>query len=176
MDQRTGTNPKEPANDNEDLVVDVVIEIPQGSRNKYEYDPEIKAMRLDRVLHTAMHYPGDYGFVPDTLAEDGDEMDVVVLISSPTFPGCRVAARIVGALLMEDDNESDIKLLGVAVGDPRLRQIRSLQDVAPHLLAEVEHFFQAYKHLEGKSTATAGWRDRAYARKMLMEAYARFKN
>ncbi|HLS88716.1 MAG TPA: inorganic diphosphatase [Sphingobacteriaceae bacterium] len=176
MNERTDANPAGLLDDNEDLVVDVVIEIPQGSRNKYEYDPETKAMRLDRVLYTAMHYPGDYGFVPDTLAEDGDAVDVVVLISSPTFPGCRVAARIVGALLMEDEAEADIKLLGVAVGDPRLRHIRSLQDVAPHLLAEVEHFFQEYKHLEGKSTATAGWRDRVYARKILLEAYARFKN
>lgn len=162
-----------PRGGDEDYIIDVFVEIPQGSRNKYEYDEEAGAIRLDRVLHTAMRYPGDYGFVPDTVAEDGDPLDVVVLISDPTFPGCLVRARMVGALLMEDDAEVDVKILAIATGDPRMNHISTLDDVPGHLLAEVEHFFQAYKDLEGKQTDTFGWRGADYARRMLQEARSR---
>lgn len=147
--------------------VDVVIEIPRGSRNKYEYDPASGRFRLDRVLYSSVHYPFDYGFVPDTLAQDGDPLDVLVLLDEPTFPGCVVEVRAIGVLLMRDEKGLDEKLLCVAVADPVLGHLRDLPEMREHRLREIENFFATYKMLEGKETEVEGWRDAAHAREIL---------
>jgi inorganic pyrophosphatase len=144
--------------------LDVVIEIPRGSRNKYEYDHELDVIRLDRRLFTATVYPTDYGFVPDTLAEDGDPIDVLVLLEEPTFPGCWVEVRVVGVFWMEDEKGPDAKLLCVPSHDPNYDSMRDLGDVSQSLLDEIAHFFDVYKMLEpGKNTTTRGWEGAAAA-------------
>jgi inorganic pyrophosphatase len=146
--------------------LDVVIEIPRGSRNKYEYDHERHIIRLDRRLFSATVYPTDYGFVPDTLAEDGDPLDVMVLLEDPTFPGCWVEVRAVGVFWMEDEKGPDAKILCVPSHDPVYEHVHDLPDLPPRLLDEIEHFFDVYKMLEpGKNTTTRGYegRDAAYA-------------
>jgi inorganic pyrophosphatase len=128
--------------------IDVVIEIPRGSRNKYEFDHERHVFRLDRRLFTATVYPADYGFIPDTLSEDGDPLDALVLLDDPTFPGCWVSARPVGVFWMEDDKGPDAKVLCVPAGDPRWDQVSDIADLPAHLTEEIEHFFEVYKVLE----------------------------
>lgn len=142
----------------------VVVEIPKGSRNKYEYDPTTGRFFLDRMLFSSVHYPTDYGFIPDTLAEDGDPLDVLIITDHPTFPGCLVEARVIGALVMRDEKGEDTKILAVVHNDPRTRQIHDLADVPEHVRREIEYFFAIYKDLEGKPTAVSGWRDAAFAR------------
>jgi len=137
--------------------IEVTVEIPSGSRNKYEYDHERDRFVLDRVLYSSVHYPGDYGFLEGSLADDGDPLDVLVLISEPTFPGCVVRARPVGVLDMTDDKGHDYKILAVAHDDPRYEQAQSLEDVSQHLLREIENFFSIYKELEGRATEVRGW-------------------
>ena len=157
------------------MEVDVVVEIPKGSRNKYEYDPVKGRIKLDRMLFTATGYPGDYGFVPDTLAEDGDPIDVVVLLDEPTFPGCLVRARVIAAFWMRDEEGPDAKLLCVPAEDPRFRHLRELEDVPMHQIAEIWHFFDIYKALEpGKSTESRGWERSKAAVEALEDARARF--
>ena len=148
-------------------VIDVVVEIPRGSRNKYEWDPHAGAFRLDRVLSSAVFYNFDYGFTPDTLAGDGDPTDVLLLIDEPTFPGCRVWARPIGGLSMRDEKGDDFKVLCVAVGDPHQQHVHRLEQVRPHRLIEIEHFFQTYKMLENKSVEILGWRNEREAREVL---------
>ena len=144
--------------------VEVVIEIPKGSRNKYEVDHDTGAVWLDRHLFTATAYPADYGFVPETLAEDGDPLDVLLLLDEPTFPGCHVRARAIGVFWMTDDAGPDAKILAVPAGDARWEAVRDLDDVAPHLRAEIAHFFEVYKALEpSKSTDVRDWAGRAEA-------------
>jgi inorganic pyrophosphatase len=135
------------------------IEIPRGSRNKYEYDAASGRFLLDRVLYSSVHYPTDYGFVTETLAEDGDPLDVLVLVEEPTFPGCMIAARPLGGLAMRDEKGSDFKVLAVPVGDPRFDHVQSLADVGGHWLREIETFFDTYKMLEAKETEILGWHD-----------------
>jgi inorganic pyrophosphatase len=137
--------------------VEALIEIPQGSRNKYEYDDTTGRFRLDRVLYTSVHYPTDYGFIPETLAPDGDHLDILVVTYSPTFPGCLVEARPIGGLDMSDEKGSDFKVVAVPVGDPRFNDIHELQDLASHWLREIEAFFDTYKLLEPKHTEVLGW-------------------
>jgi inorganic pyrophosphatase len=137
--------------------VDALIEIPMGSRNKYEYDEETGRIRLDRVLYSSVHYPTDYGFIPETLAPDGDHLDILVVTHSPTFPGCIVEARPIGGLDMEDEAGSDFKVLAVTIGDPRFDEIRQLEDLPTHWLREIETFFDTYKILEPKTTEIKGW-------------------
>ena len=137
--------------------IEVTVEIPSGSRNKYEYDHERDRFVLDRVLYSSVHYPGDYGFLEGSLADDGDPLDVLVLISEPTFPGCVVRARPVGVLDMTDDKGHDYKILAVAHDDPRYEQAQTLEDVSQHLLREIENFFSIYKELEGRATEVRGW-------------------
>jgi len=137
--------------------IEVTVEIPSGSRNKYEYDHERERFVLDRVLYSSVHYPCDYGFLEGSLADDGDPLDVLVLISEPTFPGCVVRARPVGVLDMTDDKGHDYKILAVAHDDPRYEQAQSLEDVSQHLLREIENFFSIYKELEGRPTEVRGW-------------------
>ncbi len=144
--------------------VEVVVEIPKGSRNKYEYDHRADVIRLDRVLHSSVHYPTDYGFVPDTLAADGDPLDVLVLVDEGTFPGCRLIARPIGLLHMADEHGEDVKLLAVLARDPRFDEIHDLGDLAPHWLREIEVFFATYKQLEDdKEVLVGGWEGRAAA-------------
>lgn len=156
--------------------LDVVIEIPRGSRNKYEYDHEKHVIRLDRRLFTATVYPADYGFVPDTLAEDGDPCDVLVLLEEPTFPGCYVEVRVVGVFWMDDEKGPDAKLLCVPSHDPVYEGHRDLDDVPRLLLDEIEHFFDVYKMLEpGKATNVKGWEGAAAAYAEIEAGRARFR-
>ena len=136
----------------------MVVEIPKGSRNKYEIDHHTGEIFLDRMLFTATRYPADYGFIPETLAEDGDPLDALALVSEPTFPGCRVRIRPVGLFLMEDQGKPDHKVIGLPLGDPVWAEVSRLDQLPPHLLKEIEHFFQVYKDLEKKKTATLGFR------------------
>jgi len=154
--------------------INVVVEIPQGSRNKYEYDKSLDIFRLDRALHSPIYYPGDYGFVPQTLAEDNDPLDVLILVVQPTFPGCLVVARPIGLLKMIDDGEIDDKILAVPVGEPAYAGVHSHTQIFPHTLRMVQHFFETYKLLEGKKTSTEGWRDGSWARRAVMESNERY--
>jgi len=138
-------------------VVEVVVEIPRGSRNKYEYDLSSGVFRLDRVLNSAVFYNFDYGYISGTLSEDGDPTDALLLIDEPTFPGCHVWARPIGCLEMSDEKGVDFKILCVAVADPHQRHVERLEDVRPHRLVEIEHFFQTYKLLEDKTVEVIGW-------------------
>jgi inorganic pyrophosphatase len=137
--------------------VEAVIEIPRGSRNKYEIDHATGVVRLDRVLYSSVHYPTDYGFIPDTHADDGDPLDILVLVEEPTFPGCHVLARPIGVLRMRDDKGLDDKIIAVPVADPRFHQVSELVHVGPHWQREIETFFRTYKLLEERMTEIYGW-------------------
>jgi len=156
------------------LTVDVMVEIPKGSRNKYEYDTKKKALRFDRMLFSAVHYPSDYGFVVNTMALDKDPLDALVLVWEPTFPGCIMEVKPIGLFRMWDEKGQDEKILCVPVADPLWNHIERLSDVPPHLLKEIEHFFAVYKELEKKKTGIEGWADRDAAIKVIKEAQARF--
>jgi inorganic pyrophosphatase len=156
-------------------VLEAVVEIPAGSRNKYEYDEHAGVFRLDRVLSSAVYYNFDYGFVEGTRADDGDHTDVLLLIAQPTFTGCRVWTRPVGGLAMTDEHGDDFKVLSVALGDPLYSHVESLDDVSPHRLVEIEHFFQTYKLLENKAVEVLGWRNRHAALDMLRSDRARWE-
>ena len=139
--------------------VDVFVEIPKGSRTKYELDKKTGRIRLDRVLFSSVHYPADYGFVTDTLAGDGDPLDALVVVEEPTFPGCILPARPIGTLLMHDAKGPDEKIIGVPVGDPRFDEVRELKDLPRHWLREIETFFATYKTLERSGEVKLdGWR------------------
>lgn len=140
-------------------VVNVLIEIPAGSKNKYEFDKDLQAFALDRVLYSSVHYPYDYGFIPNTLADDGDPLDGMVIIDQPTFPGCVIAARPIGMLEMIDGGDRDEKLLCVPDKDPRFANVKSLEDIERHRLDEIAEFFRTYKNLEKKTTEILGWQD-----------------
>ncbi|MEB3830309.1 inorganic diphosphatase [Phormidium sp. CCY1219] len=140
-------------------LLNVLIEIQAGSRNKYEYDKDLQAFALDRVLYSAVYYPYDYGFVPNTLAEDGDPLDGMVIMDQPTFPGCVITARPIGLLEMIDTGERDEKILCVPDKDPRYANVKSLKDIAQHRLDEISEFFNTYKNLENKKTEMLGWKD-----------------
>ena len=148
-------------------VVELVVEIPRGSRNKYEYDEQAGVFRLDRVLASAVHYNFDYGFVERTRAADGDHTDALLIIDEPTFTGCHVWARPIGGLEMRDENGFDFKVLCVALGDPHQGHIERLEQVRPHRLVEIEHFFDTYKLLEEKETEVLGWQPRERALEVL---------
>jgi len=155
-------------------VINAVIEIPKGSSNKYEYDKKYNIFRLDRTLYSPVHYPGAYGFVPQTHAEDGDPLDVVVIIDSPTFTGCLIEVKPIGVLIMRDDAGLDHKILGVPVKDPRTRDINRLAHLPSHYLAEVDYFFNIYKDLEGKKSDTYGWEDRLVAHQVIHDCIQRY--
>jgi len=154
--------------------ITVFVEIPRGSRNKYEFDEEAGLLRLDRLLYSAVHYPGDYGFIPRTLAGDGDPLDALVLVTDPTFPGCLIDARPLGVFHMEDEKGVDEKILAVPMANPRYEEMEDLDDLAPHLLREIEHFFSVYKDLEGKTTTIGGWHDAKRARQVIEGAIAHY--
>ena len=155
-------------------VVEAVVEIPAGSRNKYEYDELGRVYRLDRVLSSAVFYNFDYGFAEDTRADDGDHTDIMLLIAEPTFTGCHVWARPVGGLAMTDEKGNDFKVLCVALADPLYGHVEDLADVPPHKLVEIEHFFATYKLLEDKAVEVVGWRSRDEAFAILAADRRRF--
>jgi inorganic pyrophosphatase len=138
-------------------VVYAVIEIPKGSRNKYEYDKDKEAFTLDRVLYSPFHYPAEYGIIPQTLYDDGDPMDIMVIMDQPTFTGCIIDAKPIGMLRMIDGGDQDDKILAVPVEDPRYKSVHTIGDVPESFLDEVAHFFAEYKRLEGKETEVMGW-------------------
>src|SRR5437764_1861415 len=138
-------------------VVNAIVEIPKGRRNKFEVDKKTGLIRLDRYLYSSSHYPGDYGFIPQTLAEDGDPLDVLVMVNEPTFSGFLIEARVVGLFRMRDHGRNDYKVLGVPHSDPLFAEVQNLGDVPSHFLREVEHFFATYKQLEGAHVETMGW-------------------
>jgi inorganic pyrophosphatase len=151
--------------------IEVIVEIPQGSRNKYEMDHHSGRIRLDRMLFTATRYPLDYGFIPDTLAVDGDPLDAMVLLGDPTFPGCVITARPVGVFWITDEHGPDAKILTVPARDPRYAGLHDLADVPAHVRDEISHFFDIYKELEpGKATDIRGWQDRVAAERAIGEA------
>jgi inorganic pyrophosphatase len=151
-------------------VVNAIIEIPTNERNKYELDKEYGIFRLDRVLHSAVHYPGDYGFLPRTLGDDGDPLDVLVITTIPVFVGCLIECRPIGLFHLIDRGKADEKVLAVPVSDPYSAEIHQLADVPPHSLKEIEHFFQVYKDLEGVATRTRGFEGAAEAREAIAHA------
>jgi inorganic pyrophosphatase len=140
-------------------LLNVLIEIPAGSKNKYEFDKDMNAFALDRVLYASVVYPFDYGFIPNTLADDGDPLDGLVIMDQPTFPGCVIAARPVGMMEMIDGGDRDEKILCVPDKDPRYAHVKSLKDIPQHRLDEIAEFFQTYKNLEKKSVEILGWKD-----------------
>ena len=153
--------------------ITVFVEIPTGSRNKYERDHETGEIILDRMLFTSMHYPADYGFIEGTLGEDGDPLDALVFVNEPTFSGCRIRARPVGLFRMWDEKGQDQKILAVPLRDPAWSYVQDLGDLRPNLRNEIEHFFAVYKDLEGKPTGTEGFGDREEALRVIEEARRR---
>jgi inorganic pyrophosphatase len=151
----------------------VFVEIPSGSRNKYEFDEELNAIVLDRRLFTSMSYPADYGFVEGTMGQDGDPLDALVLVGEPTFPGCRIRGRPVGVFHMTDEKGPDEKVIFVPLKDPAWSRIFDIHDIAPELRNEIEHFFAVYKDLEEAKTETRGFGNRAEAEQIIEEARAR---
>ncbi len=154
---------------------DVLIEIPKGSRNKYEYDFDIKRMRYDRMIFSSMMYPADYGFVPETLALDGDPLDVLVLVTEPTFPGCVIEVKPIGVFHMADEKGPDEKIICVPISDPIASKISDLNQLNPHLIKEIEHFFQVYKDLEEKKVDVGGWGNAIEAKEIIKACVARFE-
>jgi inorganic pyrophosphatase len=157
-------------------VVNSIVEIHKGSRNKFEVDKKTGLMRLDRHLFSSSHYPGDYGFIPQTLAEDGDALDILVMVNEPTFSGCLIEARVVGLFRMKDRGVNDFKILGVPNSDPLFAEYRNLRDVPSHFLREVEHFFATYKQLEGVTIETMGWATAQDATAEVLACVTRFKS
>lgn len=155
-------------------LVRMIVEIPKNSANKYEYDGKLRIFRLDRALYSPMHYPGDYGFIPGTLAEDNDPMDVLTLVQEPSFTGCLIEVRPVGILNMVDAEEGDQKILAVPARNPRYDQIHTMDQIFSHVRREIEHFFTIYKELEGRSTRMEGWGGPREARKAIMDSRERY--
>ena len=155
-------------------LVNAVIEIPAGGVNKYEYDKKLGIFRLDRPLYSPVHYPGDYGFIPSTLAEDGDPLDILILVAQPTFTGCLIQARPLGLLEMLDQGVKDEKVFAVASCNPRFEEVHNYTDVNAHVLREIEHFFSIYKDLEGKRVKLSGWKDAAVAHQVIMDSHQRY--
>jgi inorganic pyrophosphatase len=164
-----------PTGPNPPLEVTAVVEIPTNERNKYELDKKLGVFRLDRVLHSAVHYPGDYGFLPRTLGDDGDPLDVLVLMTIPVFTGCLVDARPIGLFHLVDSGVADEKVLAVPIGDPYSDGLNELSDIPQHYLKEIEHFFRVYKDLEGTRTETRGFEGADAARAAITKAIAAYE-
>lgn len=158
----------------ENKVVEAFIEIPTGSQNKYEFDKEKGVFKLDRVLFSPMFYPAEYGYLENTLALDGDPLDILVLVTNPTFPGCVIDTRVIGFLNMIDSGEEDSKLIGVPVEDPRFEEIQALEDLPVHKLKEISHFFERYKDLQGKKTEIGAWEGSEAAAKLIEDCIERY--
>ena len=156
-------------------VVNAIIEIPMGSRVKYEVDKETGLIKVDRVLYSPFHYPANYGFIPHTWWEDGDPLDVIVFAYEPLYPGVLVEVRPIGLLKMEDSGELDDKILAVPAKDPRFNEIKDIKDLPQHLLNELEHFFSRYKELQGKETKVLGFEDAEAAKKAVLAGIDKYK-
>jgi inorganic pyrophosphatase len=154
--------------------VNMVVEIPKGSSNKYEYDMDLGVFRLDRVLYSPLYYPCDYGWICGTHANDNDPLDILVIGSHPTFTGCMVSVKPLGSLLMHDEHGEDWKVLAVQTRDPRYSDRRGLDDISPHTLREIVHFFEVYKHLEEKATDVVGWRDTGETHELILRCKAEY--
>ncbi|MGH9343854.1 MAG: inorganic diphosphatase [Terriglobia bacterium] len=165
-----------PIGDKAPEVVTTVVEIPQDSVNKYEYDQNLRVFVLDRVLHSPVHFPGDYGFVSQTIAQDGDPLDILILGDTPTFPGCIYPSRPIGLFEMLDHGTCDEKIIAYATGNPRFADIEDYTGVQPHVLREVEHFFSVYKDLEDTETKVLGWKGREAAYEVIRLSHERFVN
>lgn len=163
------TGPKVPS------VINVIVEIPKGSQNKYEYDKKHGVVKLDRVLFSPFFYPGEYGIIPQTFAEDGDPMDALVLVTNPTYPGVLIESRPIGMLQMKDGGEMDDKILCVAKDDVRFENINDLSDLEKHIPKEIAHFFASYKQLEGKKVEILGWKNAASAKKAIADGIKLYK-
>ncbi len=159
-----------PTGQNPPKVLNAIIEVPRGERNKYEFDPDLGVFKLDRVLYASVHYPTGYGFLPRTLAEDGDPLDIMVMTHGRTFTGCLIEVRPVGMLKMSDDKGLDHKILSVPINDPIYSSVRRLADLSSHLPTEIEHFFSVYKELEGKAVESFGWYDFFTAEQTILES------
>ena len=154
--------------------VHMIVEIPRNSINKYEYDPELDVFRLDRALYSPVHYPGDYGFIPGTLGQDGDPLDVLALVEEPGFPGLLLPVRPVGVLEIVDQGEPDEKILAVASVNPRFDSIHALHQVFPHVLEDITQFFKVYKELEKKRIDIRRWSGREEAWRLMRSARLRY--
>ncbi|MCX6624087.1 MAG: inorganic diphosphatase [Acidobacteria bacterium] len=152
----------------------MIVEVPKNSANKYEYDGKLGLFRLDRSLYSPVHYPGDYGFIPGTLAEDNDPMDVLVLTGEASFTGCMIEVRPVGVLNMVDQEENDQKVISVPNRNPRYDQIHTMDQIFPHVRREIEHFFSIYKELEGRAVRMEGWGGPREARRLILESRQRY--
>lgn len=164
-----------PAGTNLPWVVNAIVEIPRGRRSKFEIDKKTGLIKLDRYLYSSSHYPGDYGFIPQTLAEDGDALDILVMVNEPTFSGCLIETRVLGLFRMKDRDANDFKVLGVPDTDPLFSEMQQLDQVPSHYLREVEHFFATYKQLEGITIQTHGWAQRADAIEEVKACVERFQ-
>lgn len=164
-----------PIGANAPAVVNAVVEVPTGESNKYEYDITLQVFRLDRPLYASVHYPCEYGFIPSTLGEDGDPLDILILADRPSFSGCVLEVRPIGMLCMVDQGKPDEKILSVGARNPSYQGVKNHTDLFPHLLREIEHFFEVYKQLENKHTEVTGWRDTEEAKQKILQCHQRFK-
>ncbi len=156
-------------------IVYAIIEIPKGSRNKYEFDKKKGYFVLDRVLYTPFHYPTDYGIIPKTFCDDGDPLDIMVIMEQPTFPGCVIEVRPVALLKMIDSGDYDDKVLAVPTKDPRFENIKDMGDIPEHTFKEISHFFEHYKELEGKEVKILGWKDADHAKRVIESSIEYYK-
>lgn len=156
-------------------VVNAIVEIAKQTSNKYEYDEKLDIIKLDRVLHSPMYYPVDYGFIPETRSKDGDHLDVMIMTNAPVFTGCLLEVRPLGALVMSDEFSDDEKILAVPLKNPTYDDIQKLSDVPEHFLKEVVHFFTEYKRLENKNVVVKGWKNRTEAYDIIRESNRVFK-
>jgi inorganic pyrophosphatase len=157
-------------------ILNAVVEITKGTHNKYEVDPETGIIKLDRVLHSPLHYPADYGFITETLAPDGDHLDVLIITDSPVMPGCIVEVRPLGILRMTDGGEQDDKLIAVQASNPHYHHKKKLSDLAPHLLDEITHFFEEYKKLENKQVEVTGYDPLKAAEEFIVATHKAYKS
>jgi len=157
-------------------IINVIVEIPKGSMNKYEYDKKHNMIKLERVLFSPFHYPGDYGLIPQTLSEDGDPLDALVLVTNPTYPGILIEARPIGLLRMKDDGEVDDKIICVTTNDPRYLHTTDISNIGDHNHSEITHFFQVYKDLERKKVEINGWEFSKQAKHVIVESIKRYKD
>jgi inorganic pyrophosphatase len=153
-----------------------IVEIPKGSRNKFEYSKKAGVIKLDRVLYSPMHYPSDYGLIPQTYAEDGDPLDILVMVNEPTFAGCVIEARPVAIFHMLDRGDPDDKVLAVPATDPIFDDYHDIGDVPKHFLSEIAHFFQTYKQLQGIEVKPQGWESASVAREVILASIQRYKD
>ncbi|MGI8907760.1 MAG: inorganic diphosphatase [Candidatus Sumerlaeaceae bacterium] len=164
-----------PAGESPPDILNCIVEVPKGCSLKFEYNEEYETFVLDRVLHSPLFYPCDYGFIPQTRSEDGDHLDVLIVVTLPSFPGAVIPARPVGLLKMFDDKGQDYKVLAVPVGDPRFKEVRNLPDLGEHIPLEISHFFQIYKDLEHKTVEVVGWGDVDEARVEVLRSMEMYK-